>query len=119
MYKKILEQHVPIKYFPLRFGENKRKPRLITFCDAGYSSLLEAASVERCVILYAVPVQRNGPIECSGNAVTFIRVKSHASAVLPRTRKGWRWQMLILRYTLNVLLVRYFTNMTFILAPIS
>ena len=70
-YKKILEQHSPLKYFPLRLEDGQRKPQLITFCDAGYASLREASSVGICVVLYAVPFRRNGPIECSGNIVTF------------------------------------------------
>ena len=52
-------------------GDGGRRPQLITFCDAGYASLRESSSVESCVILYGVPYKRNGPIEWSGNAVTF------------------------------------------------
>ena len=71
VYKKIMEHHVPLRYSPLRMGDGSRKPQLITFCDAGYASLRESSSVESCIILYAIPYQRNGPIECSGNIVTF------------------------------------------------
>ena len=70
-YKKITEQHVPLKYYPLRMGDGSRKHQLITFCDAWYASLRESSSVESCVILYAAPYRRNGPTECSGNIATF------------------------------------------------
>ena len=68
---KILDHHAPLRYHALpRAGENRR-PQLIAFCDDGYASLRASCSVESCLILYGVPIRRNGPIERMGNVVTF------------------------------------------------
>ena len=75
-YKKIMESHIPLKYYPLRMGDGDRRPQLITFCDAWYASLRVSSSVESCVILYGAPYKRNGPVECSGNVVTFYARKN-------------------------------------------
>ena len=68
--KKIRECRAPLIFRKLPPDEGNRRPQLIAFCDAGYASLRDSASVESCVVIYVVPIKRHGVITCAGNAVS-------------------------------------------------
>ena len=70
LMKKIVEDHLPLKYFPWTCYE-RRPPQLFVFDDASFASLRNAGSTESLCVLYGQPVKRNGPVECRGNILLF------------------------------------------------
>ena len=70
LVQRIINDHVPLKFFPLPKNQF-HLAQLIVFSDAAYASLRDASSIESCCMFFGFPVRRNGPIDCRANVVTF------------------------------------------------
>ena len=67
-YARITNQHAPLRYVPfLSRPTAARFPQIFSFPDASLATGLTISSVEAGIVVFGIPVHRDGLITCFGN----------------------------------------------------